>query len=70
MFAPAGTPRSVIEKLSSTIAAKVRTPEVARVLETQGAEPAGSTPAEFARFVEKERERWLHVVKVAKISAN
>jgi len=69
MFAPAGTPSRVIEKLSSTIAAKLRTPEVVRQLELQGAEPAGSTPAEFARYVEKERERWLNVVRVAKISA-
>jgi len=70
MFAPAGTPQAVIDKLSSAIAAKVRTPDVARVLEAQGAEPAGSTPAEFGRFVQKERERWLKVVRDAKITAN
>lgn len=70
MFAPAGTPNAVIDKLSSTIAAQVRTPEVTRVLEAQGAEPAGSTAAEFGRFVQKERERWLQVVRDAKITAN
>jgi tripartite-type tricarboxylate transporter receptor subunit TctC len=70
MFAPAGTPKAVIEKLSTTIAAQVQTPEVARMLEAQGAEPAGSTPAEFGRFVQKERERWLQVVRDAKITAN
>jgi tripartite-type tricarboxylate transporter receptor subunit TctC len=70
MFAPAGTPGPIIEKLSRTIAAQVRTPEVERVLEAQGAEPAGSTPAEFGRFVQKERARWLQVVRDAKITAN
>jgi len=70
MFAPAGTPRAIIDKLSSAIAAAVRTPEVTRLLESQGAEPAGSTPAEFARFARHERERWLQVVRDAKISVN
>jgi tripartite-type tricarboxylate transporter receptor subunit TctC len=60
----------VIDKLSSTIAAKLRTPEVTRLLEAQGAEPAGSTPAEFGRFVAQERARWLKVVRDANITAN
>lgn len=70
MFAPAGTPGSIIDKLSSTIAVSVKTPEVTRLLETQGAEPAGTTPAEFGRFVRHERERWLKVVRDAKITVN
>ncbi|RPI42377.1 MAG: tripartite tricarboxylate transporter substrate binding protein [Betaproteobacteria bacterium] len=70
MFAPAGTPSAIIDKLSSAIATSLRTPEVTRLLEAQGAEPAGSTPAEFGRFVQHERERWLKVVRDAKITAN
>jgi tripartite-type tricarboxylate transporter receptor subunit TctC len=70
MFAPAGTPTAVIDKLSRTIAASVNTPDVARVLAAQGAEPAGSTPAEFGRFVQEERQRWLRVVREAKIAVN
>jgi tripartite-type tricarboxylate transporter receptor subunit TctC len=70
MFAPAGTPRAIIEKLSATIAASLKTPEVTRLLAAQGAEPAGSTPAEFGRFVQQERERWLRVVREAKITVN
>ncbi len=69
MFAPAGTPRAVIDKLSKGIAAAVRTPEATKLLEAQGAEPAGSTPEEFGRYVQKERERWLKVVRDAKITA-
>lgn len=70
MFAPAGTPRAVIDKLSKGIAAAVRTPEAVKLLEAQGAEPAGSTPEEFGRYVQKERERWLKVVRDAKITAD
>ncbi|MBM3344109.1 MAG: tripartite tricarboxylate transporter substrate binding protein [Betaproteobacteria bacterium] len=69
MFAPAGTPPAVLDKLSRTIAKAVNTPEVTQLLEKQGAEPAGSTPAEFGRFVQQERERWLQVVRDAKITA-
>jgi len=70
MFAPAATPKPVIDKLSSTIAAKMRAPDIARQLEAQGAEPVGSTPAEFGRFVQQERARWLKIVRDAKISAH
>ncbi len=70
MFAPARTPSRVIDKLSSTIATVIRTPEMARLLEAQGADPAGTTPAEFGRFVRQERERWLSVVRDAKIAVN
>ena len=70
MFAPAGTPSAILDKVSRAIAAGVRTAEVTRLLEAQGAEPAGSTPAEFGRFVQHERERWLQVVRDAKITAN
>ena len=70
VFAPAGTPAVIISKLSSTLAASVNTPEVARLLEAQGAQPAGTTPAEFGRFLQQERERWLKIVRETKIVIN
>ena len=70
MFAPAGTSGAVIDKLSRAIASVVNTPDVTQLLEKQGAQPAGSTAAEFGRFVRHERERWLKVVRDAKITAN
>lgn len=70
MFAPAGTPGAIIDKLSSTIAASVTTPEVTRLLETQGAQPAGTMPAEFGHFLQRERERWLKIVRDTKITVN
>ena len=70
VFAPAGTPAVIISKLSSTLAASVNTPEVARLLEAQGAQPAGTTPADFGRFLQQERERWLKIVRETKIVIN
>ncbi len=70
MFAPGGTPAAIRAKLASTITASLRTPEVTRMLEAQGAEPVGTTPEEFGRFVRNERSRWLKVVHDANITAN
>lgn len=70
VFAPAGTPAVILGKLSSTLAATVNTPEVTRLLEAQGAQPAGATPAEFGRFLQQERERWLKIVRETKIVMN
>jgi len=68
MFAPAGTPPAVLKKLSDQIAIIVRQPDSIRGLADQGAEPAGLGPAEFAKFVAVEREKWLRVARDAKIT--
>jgi tripartite-type tricarboxylate transporter receptor subunit TctC len=46
----------------------VRAPDVVPKLATQGAEPAGTTPAEFGKFLQSERTRWLQLAKEAKIT--
>lgn len=70
VFAPAGTSGAIIGKLSSALAASVKTPEVTRLLEAQGAQPVGTTPAEFGRFLQLEQERWLRIVREMKITMN
>ena len=45
LLAPAGTPKTIIDKLSSQIAAVLRQPEVIAKLASDGAEPGGDTPA-------------------------
>ena len=70
VFAPAGTPRAITDKLGATMTASFNTPEVTRLLEAQGAQPASTSPAEFARFLQQERERWLRIVHDAKITVN
>jgi tripartite-type tricarboxylate transporter receptor subunit TctC len=69
IFAPGGTPKDIVDKLSGEVGRIVRTPEVGRILAAQGAEPAGSTPAEFGRLVVSERKRWLEIVRVAGIKS-
>jgi tripartite-type tricarboxylate transporter receptor subunit TctC len=70
LLAPAATPKPIIDKLSSQIAAILRQPEVLAKLASDGAEPGGDTPAEFAAYIRSEGARWGRVVKSAGIRAD
>ncbi len=70
MFAPAGTPRSVTEKLNSELVRIVRLPEVSGALQAAGAEPSPLGPDEFAAFVKSEVEKWAKVVAATGMTAN
>lgn len=70
LLAPARTPTAIIDKLASQIAAVLRQPEVVARLASDGAEPGGDTPAEFAAYIRSEAERWGKVVKTAGIRAD
>jgi tripartite-type tricarboxylate transporter receptor subunit TctC len=63
VWAPAGTPAAVVQRLSSEIAAIVRLPEVRSQFEKLGAEPVGNTPAEFTAFTKAELVKWAGIVK-------
>jgi tripartite-type tricarboxylate transporter receptor subunit TctC len=64
-FAPAGTPREIVERLSRETAAIVRMPDVAERLSQLGATAIGNTPAEFAQFMTAETAKWASVVKAS-----
>ena len=57
-FAPAGTPSSVVERLAAETRVALADPELRKRLIDLGAEPLGSTPAEFAAYVNSEYRRW------------
>ena len=63
VFAPAGLPQPVLDKLAGEIARIVRIPEVAEKLSAQGAIPVGSRADEFTRFVKQEMNLWGNVAK-------
>ena len=44
-------------------------PEVRTAFQTQGMDPASSTPEEFRRLVEKDADRWAQLIKVQNIKA-
>jgi tripartite-type tricarboxylate transporter receptor subunit TctC len=65
VFAPAGTPKEIVQKLAAGIQRATRDPETSKRLLEQGAVPVGNTPEEFARLVREEVARWAEVVKVS-----
>jgi len=63
LMAPAGTPASIVAKLSDVVAAASRSPEVIAALRAQGIEPQSSRPQEFAAFVRDQLELHRQLVK-------
>jgi tripartite-type tricarboxylate transporter receptor subunit TctC len=68
VFAAAGTPRDIVERLNSEINRIIRTPEIAGKLDQQGITPVGGTPEEFGAFVAGEIRRWTSVARANKIT--
>ena len=68
LFVPSGTPPRIVERLSAETRAALQTPEVRQRLIDLGAEPLGSTAQEFARYVEREYDRWGKLVRDAGIT--
>jgi tripartite-type tricarboxylate transporter receptor subunit TctC len=70
LFAPAGTPRAVVEKLSAEAVRIMRLPEVRDRLNAQGAEPSPLATEEFTPFVKSEVEKWAKVVAATGMTAD
>jgi tripartite-type tricarboxylate transporter receptor subunit TctC len=67
LFAPAGTPPAIVDKLSAEVAKALAAPEVRKRLTDIGLEPIASTPAEFAAVVKSDYEKWGRVIRAANI---
>jgi len=63
MFAPAGTPRPVVDRLQAEVVRVFQLPDVQEKLKTLGLEPILSTPDELARYQASEIVKWAKVVK-------
>lgn len=57
LYAPAGTPQPVIEKMNAALQAALRNPEVTNKLTATGIEPAPGSVADFVTFTKSERQR-------------
>ena len=63
LFAPAGTPAAVVDRLADEIRASSKVPEVVIKLEGIYADAVASTPAELQRLVVEETARWGKVIE-------
>jgi tripartite-type tricarboxylate transporter receptor subunit TctC len=64
---PAGTPAPIIARLHAEAAKALQSQEMKEKLALDGAQPVGSTPAEFAALIRRELEKWARVVRAAGI---
>jgi tripartite-type tricarboxylate transporter receptor subunit TctC len=67
LVAPAGTPPEIIARLHAEATKALETQEMKDKLAGDGAEPVGTTPAEFAAHIKGELEKWAGVARAAHI---
>jgi tripartite-type tricarboxylate transporter receptor subunit TctC len=70
LFAPAKTPRPIIDQLSRALHQVLADKEVVKKIEGHGAEVASSSPEQLRALVEAELGRWKAVVQKAKLRAD
>jgi len=64
-LAPAGTPRSIVDRVSAETAKIVNDPALRARFEQLGIEAAGTTPAETAKYLQDEIAKWSKVIQTA-----
>jgi tripartite-type tricarboxylate transporter receptor subunit TctC len=69
LFAPAGTPPEIVAKLNAEVQKIMRSPDVQKRLEAEGARFIPTTPGQFAAFQKDELVKWAKIIKDANIKA-
>jgi tripartite-type tricarboxylate transporter receptor subunit TctC len=67
LVGPKGLSRDIVQRLNKEINVAVHSEDLKKVLSSDGLEPAGGTPEEFAALLKAEVARWAQVVKRANI---
>ena len=69
IFAPPGTPADQVQKLNHELHDILASPEVRTAFQSQGMDPASSSPEEFRRLVARDADRWAALIRSANIKA-
>jgi tripartite-type tricarboxylate transporter receptor subunit TctC len=69
LMAPAGTPKSIVDRIAGEMSRAVKDPQAAAPLIAVGIDPLGNTPAEFAAMIAADIPLWREAVKVAGLDA-
>jgi tripartite-type tricarboxylate transporter receptor subunit TctC len=70
LFAPAGTPTPIIDKINADVNAVLKDPAIHAALVKQGLVPGGGTAAEFRSFIASEGEKWGAIIKKVGITVD
>jgi tripartite-type tricarboxylate transporter receptor subunit TctC len=63
ILAPTGTPVAIVNKMSAAVSQVAKMPETVAARRDVGSESIGSSPEEFASFLDSERIKWSAVIK-------
>ncbi len=69
IVAPAGTPPTIVDKISQAFGAAVSRPDIVARFRELAYTPARDKPAEFAQFIRDDRAKWQRVAREANLSA-
>jgi tripartite-type tricarboxylate transporter receptor subunit TctC len=68
IFAPARTPKSIVDRLFREVQKALQHPEVKKRQHAVGIEPGGSaSPADFSKYIREDTARWARIIRDAKI---
>ena len=63
MFAPAGTPQPIVDRLAREIDKALATDDVKKILTVQGVEPVGGPPSRLAEFQKADSAKWGAIIR-------
>jgi tripartite-type tricarboxylate transporter receptor subunit TctC len=67
LFAPAGTPQSIVDKIHEAAVGSLKSPKVLQTFEHEGLNATPTTPQQFANYIASERRKWSDVMRFAKV---
>jgi tripartite-type tricarboxylate transporter receptor subunit TctC len=70
LFAPAGTPEPIINRLNVLVREALAQPEAKATMDKQGLDATPSTPGQLASLVRSELDKWARVIKASGMKAN
>ena len=65
LWAPAGTPAAIVNRLNAETNAALRSPEMKASMERLGVEPSIGSPEDFAAFIADEAPKWARIVEAS-----
>ena len=68
LLAPAGTPPAIVDRLSQEVAKIIAKPEFRKKMDDIGADPIANTPSQMAKLIKDDTERFVKLVKDAKLT--
>ena len=70
LFAPAGTPKDIVDKIAAAAIDAVRQPDLRQKIEPLGLEATGYGPAELARILKSDDEKWGPIIRASGFKAD